>query len=89
MVTVTDRATEELRNILANAAPQPGQALRLVPSREGGLGLGLDEEREGDEIVKSGDEKILLVSSGIAEALDEATIDVQDSEEGPKLVISR
>ncbi len=89
MVTVTDRATQKLRTILADATSEPGQALRLVPRTGGHFALAVDEEREGDEVFKAGDEKILLVGSGMAEALDEATIDVQDTEEGPNLVISR
>lgn len=88
MVTVTDRATEELRNILAEADTKPGQALRLVLRPGGDFGLGLDEEREGDEVVAADGEKILLIAREIADAVNEATIDTQDTEEGRRLVIS-
>jgi hypothetical protein len=49
----------------------------------------LDAEREGDEVVTADGEKILLITPEIAEAVGQATIDAQETEEGRKLVISR
>ena len=88
MVTVTEQAAQELRNILSDMAMKPNQALRLVMRPEGGFGLGLDEEREGDQVVQAEGEKILFVAPPVAESLGEATIAAQDTEEGRKLVIS-
>jgi Fe-S cluster assembly iron-binding protein IscA len=89
MVTVTEQAAEVLRATLDEARTEPGQALRLLPRPGGGLGLGLDQEREGDQVVTADGEKILLMTPDIAEAVGEATIDAQQTEEGPRLVISR
>jgi len=88
MVTVTDLATQELRNILAEASPEEGQALRLVLRPGGDFGLGVDEEREGDEVVAADGEKILLIAREIADAVGDVTIDAQDTGEGQELVIS-
>jgi len=55
----------------------------------GGFGLGVDREREGDQVVTADGEKILLMTADIAEAVDDVTIDTKNTEEGPKLVISR
>jgi len=88
MVTVTDRATQELRNILAEASPEEGQTLRLVARAEGGFAVGLDQVREGDEVVEAGGERVLVIASGLAETLKGAVIDVQETEKGPKLTIS-
>jgi len=89
MVMVTDQAAEVLRATLDEARTEPGQALRLLLRPGGGLGLGLDREREGDQVVTADGEKILLITPDIAEAVGEATIDAQETEEGRKLVISR
>jgi Fe-S cluster assembly iron-binding protein IscA len=88
MVTVTDRATQELRNILAEVTTKPGQALRLVARPGSDFGLGLDEEREGDEVVAADGEKILLIAREIADVVGDATIDIQDTGKGHELVIS-
>jgi len=89
MVTVTDQAAEVLRATLDQTRTAPGQALRLLLRPGGGFGLGLDQEREGDRVVTADGEKILLVMPAIAEAVGQATIDAEETEEGPKLVISR
>jgi Fe-S cluster assembly iron-binding protein IscA len=89
MVTVTDQAAEVLRATLDEARTEPGQALRLLFKPGGGFGLGLDQEREGDQVVTADGEKILLVTPEIAEAVGEATLDAPETEEGRRLVISR
>jgi Fe-S cluster assembly iron-binding protein IscA len=89
MVTVTDQAAEVLRATLDEARTEPGQALRLLLRPGGGFGLGLDAEREGDEVVTADGEKILLMTPDTAEAVGEATIDAPETEEGRRLVISR
>jgi Fe-S cluster assembly iron-binding protein IscA len=88
MVTVTERATQELRNILAKASPREGQVLRLIARPGGDFGLGLDEERENDQVVAADGGKILLIAPEIADAVGDATIDTQDTGEGQELVIS-
>ena len=89
MVTVTDQAAEVLRATLDQTRTAPGQALRLLLRPGGGFGLGLDQEREDDRVVTADGEKILLLMPDIAEAVGQATIDAEETEEGPKLVISR
>ncbi|KPJ49397.1 MAG: hypothetical protein AMJ38_03425 [Dehalococcoidia bacterium DG_22] len=88
MVTVTDRATQELRNMLAEASPEEGQTLRLVARAEGGFAVGLDQVRGDDKVVEAGGERVLVIASGLAETLEGAVIDVQETETGPKLTIS-
>jgi Fe-S cluster assembly iron-binding protein IscA len=89
MVMVTSQAVEVIRATLDEARTEPGQALRLLLRPGGGFGLGLDREREGDQVVTADGEKILLITPEIADAVGEATIDAQETEEGPRLVISR
>lgn len=88
MITVTDRAAEELRNTLVAVEPEGDQILRLVYTVDSGFALTLDVERAGDQVVESEGQKVLLVSADIASAVAGATIDVHDTEAGPRLVIS-
>jgi len=89
MVTVTDQAVLVLRATLAQARTHPSQALRLVLKPGGSFGLGLDQKRNGDQVLTSHGETILLMTPDIAEALDEATIDTENTNGRRKIVISR
>jgi len=89
MVILTDQAAQVLRATLDETRTEPGQALRLLLRPGGGFGLGVDQEREGDQVVTADGEKILLMTPNMAEAVDDVTIDTKNTEEGPKLVISR
>jgi Fe-S cluster assembly iron-binding protein IscA len=88
MVTVTDQAALVLRATLAQARTQPGQTLRLVLSSDGGFGLGVDQKRDGDQVVIAHGENILLIAPDAAEALDGAKIDIQSTNGRRKIVIS-
>lgn len=89
-VAVTERATEELRKALDEASTQEGQVLRLLAQPEGrGFALGTDQIEEGDETVEADGETVLVIASSLAEALEGAVIDVEETEGGPRLSISR
>ena len=95
-VTVTEAAAGELRKALAEASSlaetssEGGEVLRLVAQPdEGGFALGLDQVREGDEVVESGDERVLVIASDLAETLEGVVIDVEETEEGQRLTIRR
>jgi Fe-S cluster assembly iron-binding protein IscA len=89
-VTVTERAAGELRKALAEASSEAGQVLRIVAQpQEGGFALGPDEVREGDEVVEDGGETVLVIAPALAEVLEGAVIDVEETEEGSRLTIRR
>ena len=48
----------------------------------------LDREAEGDQVVEHEGVKVLLVDSDLAPVVDGKTLDVEDTAEGPRLVIS-
>lgn len=89
MIMVTDRAAEELRNALVAVGPEPEQILRLIYTADSGFALTLDVEREGDQVVESEGQKVLAISTEITTAVTGATIDVRDTDSGPRLIISR
>jgi Fe-S cluster assembly iron-binding protein IscA len=86
MLTVTERAAQELRAILVANATDPKQALRLQADASG-LFMGLDWQQEGDEVVDSEGSAILLMTPELSLALADATIDCIDTTDGPRLTI--
>jgi Fe-S cluster assembly iron-binding protein IscA len=88
MVTVTDQAAELLRATLAHARTERGQTLRLVLKPDGGFDLSLDQQRIGDQVVIVHGENTLVVAPDVAEALGEATINMQNTNGRRKIVIS-
>lgn len=77
MVTVTERAAAELLELLeANNVP-PGQGVKLVPSGMGQIGMTIDTPAEGDEVIRRGDEPLLIVDSRLTGELEGVEIDCQ------------
>ncbi len=88
MVTVTDRAKDELQTALTTHTANLEQGLRLVVTPAGQLGLGLDVVRDGDEIVEHNGAKVLLIGSDLSPLMDGSTVDVEYGLEGPRLTIA-
>ena len=88
MISVTERAVQELGAMLVANATEEEQVLRLAGENEG-FTLGLDCEREGDEVVRGEAGTILVIDSLLAQALDGSTIDTTDTPQGTRLTISR
>ncbi|GBD12968.1 hypothetical protein HRbin24_00989 [bacterium HR24] len=86
-LVVTDKAAELLREIKLELAETPDKTLRLV-QRGGGFELAFDEARSDDHVYHSGDVPVLLVSPDVAAMLSNATIDAEETEEGPRLTLS-
>jgi len=87
MIDVTERACQELKRILTSTVDNSYARLRLVARDQGNLGLGVDVELPGDEVVEYGGSGLLLVEHGLAASLEGVTIDVEDSDGGIQLVI--
>ncbi|MFC2020858.1 HesB/IscA family protein [Chloroflexota bacterium] len=87
MVRVTERAKQELKRLLAQKVDWPEARLRLMDRGEGILGLGIDIESPGDEIVEYQGVKVLNVDRILANSIEGITIDVDDTPEGAELVI--
>jgi len=86
MIAVTERAKGELKKMLSEKVDNPHAVLRLSPIQKG-LGLRLDVEMPDDEVVKYENSKILVVEQTLADTLENVTIDVEDTPDGPELVI--
>ena len=88
MITITERAKQELSKLLAEKVDWPGARLRLMDRGQGKLGLGVDIEAPGDYIVEYEGIKVLIVEPELATSLKGVTLDVDDTPEGAQLVIS-
>ncbi|HEY82972.1 MAG TPA: hypothetical protein G4O01_06770 [Dehalococcoidia bacterium] len=87
MVGVTERARQELKRILLENVDNPQAGLRLIADESGRLGLGMDVEMPGDQVVEYEGSKVLLVETELAARLEGVSIDVDDTPDGPKLVL--
>ena len=86
MVAVTERAAEQLREMLAASATDPKQLVRLDADHHGFF-LRVDLQQEGDDVLESGDTAILLITSRLNLAFADATVDCVDTPVGPRLTV--
>ena len=89
MIGVTECAKQELKRILSANVDNPEAGLRLTSDNEGQLGLMIDVEQPGDNVVDHEGSKVLLAAEQVATSLEGITLDVEDTDEGPRLVVSR
>ncbi len=87
MIEVSDQAKVELKKILMNYVDNPQAGLRLAPAESGLFGLGIDVEMPGDEVVEHEGSKVLIIAKELAVNLKGITMDVQDTPDGPKIVL--
>jgi hypothetical protein len=58
--------------------------LRLLATPGGGLAIGVDRLREGDEVVETQGADILVIASNLLESLGDITIDCREAPEGER-----
>jgi len=87
MIGITDRALKELKRILSYSVDYSYGRLRLIDRGKGHLGLGIDIELPGDEVVEYEGSGLLVVEQRLAASLDGITIDVDDNDGSAQLVI--
>ena len=76
-----------LKKILNANVDFPEGRLRVMDRGQGKLGLGIDIEMPEDELVKYEGSTILVIEREFAVNLKGITLDVEDSEKGPELII--
>jgi len=87
MLNVTEKAVDALSSSLESSEATDEQSLRLALTPQGEFGLAIDEQREGDQIVKQEERAILVLDGEISAALDGAVLDATDSPEGRRLTL--
>ena len=90
MLTVTERAGQELKGILSAHATDPKHVLR-IEANDQGFNLWIGEVVEGDAVVGSQETAVLHVAPELGQALEHISmvIDMVDTNEEPHLVIYR
>jgi Fe-S cluster assembly iron-binding protein IscA len=87
MLTVTEAAKQRLKETLLANTDDQDAGLRLKMKSPGELGLVLDRQSPADSVVEYEGLKVLLVEHEIADLLQTATLDVQNTSNGTKLAI--
>jgi hypothetical protein len=90
MLTVTESAARELKEVLTTHATDPNQVLRLDASSEG-FSLGVGQPTEGDHVVESEGSAVLHISAqlGLALVSIDIVLDSIDTPDGPRLTVYR
>jgi Fe-S cluster assembly iron-binding protein IscA len=88
MVTITQRAAQELKAIQAANAKDKRHVLRIDTESEG-FSLWLGPKQKGDTVVGSEDTVLLRATPDLAKFLRETSvvIDCMDHEEGTRLIV--
>ena len=87
MINVTKRAKQELERLLTTTVNWPEARLRLIDRGNGVLGMGVDTESAGDEVVEYEGKPVLVIEPRLANTHEEITIDVDETADGAELVI--
>jgi len=87
VITVTEHAKEELKDILIANRAAPEEGLRLLPSPDGRLVLTIDTQLSGDQVVEYEGYKVLLVSIEYFKTFNGETVDCDDTEDGAVLFV--
>lgn len=87
MITVTEHAKEELKNMLIAAEAEPDEGLRLLPGPDGRCVLALDTELSGDLMIEHEGYKVLLIGIEYFRIFDGKTVDYLDTERGAILLV--
>jgi len=93
MLILTPRAKEKLKeSLLEEQLMDPEVTFRITPlhSMPNRLGIALDKERKGDQIVKSKEGiKILLIQSDLVQGLEGMVLDYQETLKSAGFTISK
>ncbi len=92
MLTITGRAKARLVHVLRQQTLDPGKAIRLVlaPSLSTPLGFILDEQEEGDQVVKAEDgSNVLLLGPSVGSALEDSLIDYLETPMGDAFTLCK
>jgi hypothetical protein len=87
MPTITETAGAYLVQLLDEAQAQDDIAIRLVLD-ETNITPTMDHARPGDTAFSFDGRRILVLDELVMQAMEGKTLDVQDSSDGPKMVLS-
>ncbi len=86
MLTMTEAAGAHISHLLGEARFTGEVAMHLVPGDEG-MRLLLDRPQPRDIRLEHEGKTVLVLNEGAAELVEDASLNVRDTEDGPKLVL--
>ncbi len=86
MLNASDAACAFISEMLTSSEAPDESAVRIA-IEEDQLSMKLDEEKPGDETFLHEGKTVLLVDAEMSQVLDGKMLDVEDTEEGPKLTV--
>lgn len=90
MLTVTNSARDLLKEMLIKNSDDPETGMRLVVQPENRhFGLLLAKEQAGDQLIEHEGSKVLMVAPDLAPSVENMTLDVENTETGPTLVMTK
>jgi Fe-S cluster assembly iron-binding protein IscA len=89
MLTVTENAREVLKEILSANSNDPEMGLRLIIDGDNQIKMALGAEEQGDQVIEHDGTKVLMVPSALITVFEGITIDAEETDDGPKLVVQR
>jgi Fe-S cluster assembly iron-binding protein IscA len=87
VITITERAKEELKDVLVAAEAEPYEGLRLLPTSEDVFELMLDTEMSGDLVIEHEGYKVLLIGLEYLKFLNGKTVGCCDTDVGAVLFV--
>ena len=87
MLSVTEEAVAALAKSLDESEADDEQSLRLSRSPAGEYGLAIDQERDGDQVVRQEERPVLLIDQEVSNQLDGAVLDLIEAPEGIRLTL--
>ena len=88
MIRVTEGAKQEFKKMLTANTDDSEACLRISADEQRGIGIAIDKEKQGDRVIEHEGSKLLLVEKAVAYTLQGITIDVEDTPEGAKLILT-
>jgi hypothetical protein len=88
MIAVTQDAKVFLKKVLEHNTDESEACLRLCLDKEGKLQLSIDKEQKGDQTIEHEGSTLLLAEEDIAEKCKGLTVDIEDTQEGTRLIIN-
>ncbi len=86
MFVMTEAAAGQLTRMLEEAGAPEGTAIR-IQSEGQGLKPRLDKPRPDDQVFDHEGKRVLLLDPGVSRMLEACLLDVEQTAQGPKLVI--
>ena len=86
MVTITDAAGAHLAQLLSQVDAEEDVVIRLVLDERDIMPV-MDQARVGDTAFSYKGDRILVLDALVMEAMADHTLDVQDTEDGRKIIL--